>query len=71
MAEFCRPWFALPDSDLIVPVPLHPRRLRWRGFNQAVLAGAGNQGGNGAFRLDPFVLIREGPIPQPQSGLEP
>jgi predicted amidophosphoribosyltransferase len=25
----------LPLPDLIVPVPLHPRRLRWRGFNQA------------------------------------
>ena len=23
--------------DMIVPVPLHPRRLRWRGFNQAEL----------------------------------
>lgn len=23
--------------DLIVPVPLHPRRLRWRGFNQSQL----------------------------------
>jgi len=25
------------DYDLIVPVPLHVRRLRWRGFNQAAL----------------------------------
>lgn len=25
-----------PDVDLIVPVPLHPQRLRERGFNQAV-----------------------------------
>jgi ComF family protein len=24
-----------PAPDLIIPVPLHPRRLRWRGFNQA------------------------------------
>ncbi len=23
--------------DIIVPVPLHPRRLRWRGFNQSLL----------------------------------
>jgi len=23
--------------DFIVPIPLHPRRLRWRGFNQAEL----------------------------------
>ncbi len=27
--------FILPD--LIIPVPLHPRRLRWRGFNQSFL----------------------------------
>lgn len=25
----------LPLPDLIIPVPLHPRRLRFRGFNQA------------------------------------
>jgi ComF family protein len=25
--------------DLIVPIPLHPRRLRWRGFNQSALLG--------------------------------
>jgi ComF family protein len=25
--------------DLLVPVPLHRRRLRWRGFNQSVLLG--------------------------------
>jgi competence protein ComFC len=27
----------LPLPDLIIPVPLHKRRLRWRGFNQAEL----------------------------------
>ena len=26
-----------PEPDLILPVPLHISRLRWRGFNQAVL----------------------------------
>ena len=25
--------------DLILPVPLHPDRLRWRGFNQSLLIG--------------------------------
>ncbi|MFA5986618.1 MAG: ComF family protein [Parcubacteria group bacterium] len=24
-----------PAPDLIIPIPLHARRLRWRGFNQA------------------------------------
>lgn len=25
----------MPTPDIIIPVPLHPRRYRWRGFNQA------------------------------------
>ena len=29
--------FAGEDYDLVIPVPLHPGRLRWRGFNQATL----------------------------------
>ncbi len=28
------------DYDLIIPVPLHRSRLRWRGFNQAAMLGA-------------------------------
>jgi len=27
----------LPIPDIIIPVPLHARRLRWRGFNQSQL----------------------------------
>lgn len=27
----------LPLPDIIIPIPLHPRRLRWRGFNQSEL----------------------------------
>ncbi len=30
----------LPLPDFIVSVPLHPRRLRWRGFNQAAILAA-------------------------------
>jgi ComF family protein len=35
----------LPSADLVVPVPLHPRRLRFRGFNQAaeLVRGAGGR----------------------------
>lgn len=29
--------YDLPLPDAIIPVPLHPRRLRWRGFNQSEL----------------------------------
>lgn len=33
------PGLAPGEHDLLIPVPLHPRRLRARGFNQAVLLG--------------------------------
>lgn len=28
---------SLPLPDIIIPIPLHPRRLRWRDFNQSEL----------------------------------
>jgi len=31
----------LPKSDLLAPIPLHPRRLRQRGYDQAALLAAG------------------------------
>jgi len=37
MARGCQEFLAACEVDLIVPVPLHRKRLRWRGFNQAVL----------------------------------
>lgn len=44
MSHLCRPLGQLlrlcggdPGGRLVVPVPLHPRRLRQRGFNQATL----------------------------------
>ena len=67
MARLCRPWFRPSDLDLIVPVPLHPRRLRWRGFNQSVLLGR-QVGRAWGLRLDPFVLTRKMDT-SPQSGL--
>jgi len=39
MARGCYEFFCDSPLDCIVPVPLHPRRLRWRGFNQAVILG--------------------------------
>ncbi len=27
----------IPTPDFIMPIPLHPKRLRWRGFNQSEL----------------------------------
>ena len=37
MARGCEGFLRECDAELIVPVPLHPKRLRWRGFNQSVL----------------------------------
>jgi len=51
--------------DVIVPVPLHISRLRWRGFNQAQLLlrpFAGN------CAIDPYSLARVRPT-RPQVGL--
>ncbi|MGH7827766.1 MAG: double zinc ribbon domain-containing protein [Candidatus Binatia bacterium] len=37
MAAGCEEFLTGCEVDLILPVPLHPKRLRWRGFNQSVL----------------------------------
>ena len=37
MAEFSYPGFSIADYSLIIPVPLHLKRLRERGFNQSVI----------------------------------
>ena len=36
MAEGFRRYWTLPRFDLLIPVPLHVKRLRERGFNQAL-----------------------------------
>jgi ComF family protein len=54
--------------DLIVPVPLHPERLRWRGFNQALLL-AKQLARMHALGLDPFSLERVRPT-RPQVDLD-
>jgi predicted amidophosphoribosyltransferase len=37
MAEFAYPDFNISDNSLIMPIPLHPKRLRERVFNQYVI----------------------------------
>ena len=39
LEEQLAPFVREAEPDLLVPVPLHVQRLRWRGFNQAVLMG--------------------------------
>jgi len=41
----------------MIPVPLHPKRLRWRGFNQSVIL-AREVGRQWDVPVDPFVLLR-------------
>jgi len=45
------------DYDLVVPVPLHLSRLRWRGFNQAQLL-VQTHARRHCVRVDPFALER-------------
>jgi len=63
------------EIDIVVPVPLHKKRFRKRGFNQAYLLikgwiknGQRDFNENGAVRIDRDVLIREKST-KPQTGL--
>jgi ComF family protein len=53
--------------DLIIPVPLHPKRLRWRGFNQSLLL-ARRVSHMYQVPIDPFLLYRNRETP-PQTQL--
>ena len=57
--------------DVIIPVPLHLARLRWRGFNQAILLSRAIGTAHGV-AVDPLLLERAQPtVPQTQlSGKE-
>ncbi len=68
LAEIGAKTYSLVDQqyDLIIPVPLHRDRLRWRGFNQAlILAQAIGQ--KTQVQVNPFLLTRARPTnPQTQ-----
>jgi ComF family protein len=67
MARGCEEFLIECRPDLVVPVPLHPKRLRWRGFNQSVLLA---RQVSRAYEtpMDPFVLVRRRETP-PQTRL--
>ena len=67
MASGCSQFFPGTSFDLVIPVPLHPKRLRWRGFNQAVIL-AREVGRLWDLRVDPFILSRPRETP-PQTQL--
>ncbi|MFO7606698.1 MAG: ComF family protein [Desulfurivibrionaceae bacterium] len=55
------------DPNLIIPVPLHRRRLRERGFNQALLLARALYPGHGS-RID-FTVLERQRYTEPQTNL--
>lgn len=67
MAENCTDLFAAASIDVIIPVPLHKKRLRWRGFNQSVVL-AHEVARLWRIPVDAFALMRSRETP-PQTQL--
>ena len=67
MAQYEYPLFAISDYTLIMPVPLHPKRLRERGFNQSVIL-ARVVAGRYSIPLD-FLSLRRYMYTEPQINL--
>lgn len=67
MAEFTYPAFDIREYSLIMPVPLHPKRLRERGFNQSVIL-AREVAGRLHIPLD-FMTLKRHVYAEPQISL--
>jgi len=67
MARGCEEFLSAHPADMVIPVPLHPKRLRWRGFNQAVILGR-EVGRSWKVPMDPLILLRSRETP-PQTQL--
>lgn len=67
LAHGCQEFLQECSAELIVPVPLHPKRLRWRGFNQSLLL-ARQLSRVYEVPVDPFLLYRTRETP-PQTQL--
>lgn len=67
LASFAQIWIGELKGSLIVPVPLHPRRLRSRGFNQSLLLSRCVAARTGA-QLD-FLSLRRTRYTKPQTEL--
>ncbi|TGD58464.1 ComF family protein [Flavobacterium humi] len=57
-AEDLKANLTLKDVDYIVPVPLHKKRLKERGYNQVTTFSKAISSGLGK-KYDPFILIRK------------
>lgn len=64
LAEYldAAPALTADEYDMVIPVPLHRARLRWRGFNQAALLGSALAKRIGC-PLDVATLARVRPTP--------
>ena len=68
LSSFSKPWLEAMTDLLVMPVPLHPKRLRERGFNQSLLLARHVASGL-AFELD-FLSLRRVRYTKPQTGLK-
>jgi len=60
-----------PLPDFLVPVPLHPRRLRWRGFNQSLLlAEYISENLSPLIKTDVLDFLQRMKFNQPQMGIK-
>jgi ComF family protein len=67
LASFAQTWIGELKGYLIMPVPLHPRRLRSRGFNQSLLLARCVASKTGS-DLD-FLSLRRTRFTKPQTEL--
>ena len=67
MAEYAYPLFNISENSLIVPVPLHSKKLRERGFNQSLIL-AKEISKKFAVSLD-FMTLRRNINTEPQISL--
>jgi ComF family protein len=68
LASSARKWLTELEDALVMPVPLHPKRLRERSFNQSLLL-ARYVARRLGFELD-FLSLRRVRYTQPQTGLK-
>ena len=68
LASFAKRWLNKADGCLMMPVPLHPKKLRERGFNQSLLLARHVASSMGA-ELD-FLSLRRVRYTSPQTGLK-
>lgn len=60
-----------PIPDFLIPVPLHPRRLRWRGFNQSrLLADCLSENLSPFLKIEILDILERRTCNSPQMGIK-